>query len=1179
MGKIGRDNKMQFLSNSNFDNVSCDNFSTLQNNTAPTVIDTYTTSKQRNPKSPNSNWLRYSLFILFGLLSLILANIAVVGATSQTNTNYLTDSWTDGLVAQTAGTETWTGLGTKDSPYELSTAKELAQLAVNVNNGTTYENKYLELTTALNLSGKQWTAIGTQEHPFMGNFSGLDNVIYFLTINKPYADNQGLFGFTNFADITMISIYNANLVARNNLGSIVGYALNTNVSNCCNDYIKQNLTNTYDDVIQSIVSQKNFFDTTLTTVSYSAGSGNKYNISNTSSSTSSGNVGGCIGKYELSTSSSYNVTIYNCYNTGSITSTSGNCGGIIGYQHVDCLSGDWMTEYNNTINLYNCVNTGAVYGATYSGGIVGWVDSNGHETTGVDHHANNYDNECLNAGSVNGGTYGAIAGHEFRGSYSYIGLQRDVYNKSVGPSNLLGSYEVNSTSGSVGSYTANCRCTSTSLPSVYSSTAGWTASSWYCSGPTTSVSGGYTYTYYYYPAPRSIWVTSIIATSTSVANTYTIYFNQQSGSGGTSSINVTYGSSVSNIAVPSRTGYTFYGYYTSTSGAGTYLFTSSGVYVYSTYSYTTSITVYAYWVPITYSITYYPNGGSGSTLTQTKTYGVNLTLYTSSTSGYTRTGYTLTSWNTNSSGTGTNYSLGGTYTTNASLTLYAKWTIISYSITYYPNGPSASVITDYKNYGASITIRPSNTYNYAGYNFLSWNTSSSGTGTNYTPGSSYSTNVSLTLYAQWSIITYSIYYYPNGGSGSTLIQSKTYDVNVTLYTSDTSGYTYTGYILSSWNTSSGGTGTTYDVGATYTTNSSLTLYAQWTLITYTINYYLNDGTGTFLGSATKSYNVDLTLMTSVGISRIGYDALGWNSNSEATIPTYSFGGEYTTNASQTFYVVWQLKSYQITTSINLEDAGVVTGDGVYNHFSICTVVANVNEHYEFVQWNENGSPVSTNASYSFEVTGPRTLVAIYKVIDYSVSGISNYNGTANIVGNGIYAYNTFITLNVIDTDSRFNFVCWEVDNVQVSTEKEYSFNVVEDVSPVAVYQFVFTSMDISHASTLFWLSNCVNNGYDFAGVTFYFMRDLDLSNITDNTWTTIGSGSNVFAGIIQGNGYIITNTNSEITLFNSPTGEIFNLLTNGNIIVGATVVSNEILYENPTDRIYEQFENSNHGGR
>ena len=85
-------------------------------------------------------------------------------------------------------------------------------------------------------------------------------------------------------------------------------------------------------------------------------------------------------------------------------------------------------------------------------------------------------------------------------------------------------------------------------------------------------------------------------------------------------------------------------------------------------------TGYQYVVTATRYLYYDANGGSGAPTTQTGTdSGSGATLTISNTTP-TRSGYTFNGWNTNSSGTGTNYSSGGSITLTSDVTLYAKWT-------------------------------------------------------------------------------------------------------------------------------------------------------------------------------------------------------------------------------------------------------------------------------------------------------------------------------------------------------------------------------------------------------------------------------------------------------------------------------------------------------------------------
>ena len=148
-----------------------------------------------------------------------------------------------------------------------------------------------------------------------------------------------------------------------------------------------------------------------------------------------------------------------------------------------------------------------------------------------------------------------------------------------------------------------------------------------------------------------------------------------------------------------------------------------------------------------YKITYNANGGSSTPSAQTKWHGTNITLA----GAISRTGYSFGGWNTNSSGTGTNYSAGGTYSTNASATLYAKWTANTFTVSYNANGGSGAPGNQTKTYGVDLTLsttKPTRT----NYNFKGWATSASGSGSvAYQPGGTYTANAAITLYAIWEL--------------------------------------------------------------------------------------------------------------------------------------------------------------------------------------------------------------------------------------------------------------------------------------------------------------------------------------------------------------------------------------------------------------------------------------------
>ena len=68
---------------------------------------------------------------------------------------------------------------------------------------------------------------------------------------------------------------------------------------------------------------------------------------------------------------------------------------------------------------------------------------------------------------------------------------------------------------------------------------------------------------------------------------------------------------------------------------------------------------------------------------------------------------------------------------------------------------------------------------------------------------------------------------------------------------------------------------------------------------------------------------------------------------------------------------------EITAIANPTGAGIIEGTGSYVAGAMCTLTATANEGYSFVNWTENGNVVSTDATYSFMVTGSRHLVAFF----------------------------------------------------------------------------------------------------------------------------------------------------------------------------------------------------------
>jgi hypothetical protein len=141
----------------------------------------------------------------------------------------------------------------------------------------------------------------------------------------------------------------------------------------------------------------------------------------------------------------------------------------------------------------------------------------------------------------------------------------------------------------------------------------------------------------------------------------------------------------------------------------------------------------------------------------------------------------------------------------------------------------------------------------------------------------------------------------------------------------------------------------------------------------------------------------------------------------------------------------------ITVAANPSDGGTVTGGGTYNNGESCTVTATANTGYTFANWTENGNAVSTNANYTFTVTGGRTLVANFAQQTYTITATADPANGGTVTGGGTYSYGQTCTL-AATAASGYTFINWTKNGQQVSTNTNYSFTVTESAAYVAHFQ-------------------------------------------------------------------------------------------------------------------------------
>ena len=235
------------------------------------------------------------------------------------------------------------------------------------------------------------------------------------------------------------------------------------------------------------------------------------------------------------------------------------------------------------------------------------------------------------------------------------------------------------------------------------------------------------------------------------ANKYTVKLNQQGGSGGTGSVKATFGSAMPSVksSLPARKGYVFGGYYTAAGGKGTQYYKANGASARS-WNVAGNTTLYAKWTGNQYAVTLDLQGGVGTGAVKATFGSAMPTVKVPTRAGYTFGGYYA--WK---DGSGTQYyRANGTSARNwdqtAARTLYAKWTVNQYKVTFDANegsvGTAAKTVTYADAYGELPTPTRGTDYEFDG-----WWTAQSG-GSRVSAATVVTTAADHTLYAHWTAV-------------------------------------------------------------------------------------------------------------------------------------------------------------------------------------------------------------------------------------------------------------------------------------------------------------------------------------------------------------------------------------------------------------------------------------------
>ncbi|MCQ2060056.1 MAG: InlB B-repeat-containing protein [Fibrobacter sp.] len=505
------------------------------------------------------------------------------------------------------------------------------------------------------------------------------------------------------------------------------------------------------------------------------------------------------------------------------------------------------------------------------------------------------------------------------------------------------------------------------------------------------------------------------------------------------------------------------------------------------------VTLYPVWMQL-FTVTFNANGHGTAPASQNVLDGEKATAPTAPSA----TGYSFNGWNTKQDGTGTTWDF-STNTVTAATTLYAMWTVETYTITYEMDGGINNT-----NNPATYTVETAVTFqepNKVGYGFDGWYEESDFTTkvTGFTAGSK---TGAYTVYAKWGDpIEYSITYNLDGGTNAAVnpakytIESETF----TIADPTKTGYTFDGWFsdeeLETAATTTIAQGSTGDV----------VLYAKWTVNSYTATFDANGGEFGEGAVTTKSvdYDAAITATDITEPTREGYAFKGWALTSDATAAAENLG---TMNSTEgvTIYAVWLVKSFTITLEPNGGTLGTGASPITQEYGSEIATRANPTKTgYTFAGWFENeelsGDAVTIPATMPAKTY---TLYAKWTANSYTAT----FNANGGEFGEGVttatkqVAYDATITATDITEPTRegYAFKGWALtSDATAAAENLGTMNSTEGVTIYAVWlvkSFTITlepnggtlgtgasPITQEYGSEIATRANPTKTGYTFAG--------------------------------------------------------------------------------------------------
>ena len=499
--------------------------------------------------------------------------------------------------------------------------------------------------------------------------------------------------------------------------------------------------------------------------------------------------------------------------------------------------------------------------------------------------------------------------------------------------------------------------------------------------------------------------------------TYTISFDRQGGNGGSSSVAAVFNQNMPRAISPSKTGYLFGGYYSEPNGLGVQYYDAfmNGMHVWDR---SEAATLYAKWTPRSYTVYFNYNGGSGTQNSVTAIYDADMPVIYGVP---TRTGYLFAGY-FDAPNNGTMYydadlTSVKSWDKTSSITLYAQWIGINYSVRFDGNGNTSGEMDDQLLTYATAENLTENVFVRRGYTFIGWNMEQDGSGMDYADMESVINLTSeqdgiVILYAQWSANNYTV---SLDGTQTSVEVEKEYTVSFNLngtsgvapasqIVNNTTGLVYpnvptrNGYVFGGWYKRVNTIESLKESSGLSISNGIITGIGSCVDTVLYLNRPI--ASGAFIGNR----NIEVVIFGE-GVTSIGYQAFGDSGTGCPNLNTVIFLSSNTNVGNDVFGSTWNHSEFKVYVP---EDAL-----NWYRNVS-CSYWQDyiVDGGRLYVGGIENAGYIEELFDFSAEVTSDITLYA--KWISYSGSGVIPYNGSLSVSvvpkGSSTRYYYAFIPL-------------------------------------------------------------------------------------------------------------------------------------------------------------------------